>query len=106
MGEVYKATDMKLGREVAIKVLPPPLASDADRMAKVVAGGAGSRVAESSEIASIYGVEDGALILELIDGPTLDEQIAKGPVHHARQIVDQLIDALEYAHERASFIGI
>ena len=73
MGEVYRATDTKLGREVAIKVLPSPLASDADRMARLAREAQVLASLNHPNIASIYGVEDGALIMELIEGPTLDE---------------------------------
>src|SRR3954453_21524422 len=77
MGEVYRATDMKLGREVAIKVIPQALASDADRMARLTREAQVLASLNHPDIASIYGVEDGALIMELIDGPTLDEPIAQ-----------------------------
>src|SRR5688572_20588148 len=102
MGEVYRATDEKLGRDVAIKVLPSTLASDIDRMARFAREAQVLASLNHPNIASIYGVEDGALIMELIEGPTLDQRIAQRPIApaEARQIVNQLIDALEYAHER------
>src|SRR3954466_9202000 len=80
MGAVYRATDTKLGREVAIKVLPDEFAADRDRMARF------SREAEvlaslnHPGIAAIYGVEDRALIMELVTGPTLADRIAEGPI--------------------------
>jgi serine/threonine protein kinase len=102
MGEVYKATDTKLGREVAIKVLPVAVAADPDRLARFSREAQVLASLNHPNIASIYGVEDAALIMELIEGPTLDERIAQGPLSaaEARPIVEQLIDALEYAHDK------
>ena len=102
MGEVYKATDTKLGRDVAIKVLPESLAADTERLARLTREAQVLASLNHPNIASIHGVEDAALIMELIEGPTLAERIAQGPLEGAevRCIVNQLIDALEYAHER------
>ena len=106
MGEVYRALDPRLGREVAIKVLPDALALDAERLARferearVLAG------LSHSGIASIFGVEEvsgsRALIMELVEGPTLAERIERGSIaqDEALAIARQLADALEYAHER------
>ena len=102
MGEVYRATDTKLGREVAIKVIPETFAADPDRMARFTREAQVLASLNHSNIAAIYGVEERALIMELAPGPTLAERIAQGPVslESALPILQQLIDALEYAHEK------
>ena len=102
MGEVYKATDTKLGREVAIKVLPASVAADPGRLARFAREAQVLASLNHPNIAAIHGVEDGALIMELVEGLTLGERIAQGPVKstEARHIVNQLIDGLEYAHEK------
>jgi serine/threonine protein kinase len=102
MGEVYRAIDTKLGREVAIKVIPPSVAADANRLARFAREAQVLASLNHPNIASIYGVEESALVMELVEGPTLEERIAGGPipVEEARSIAEQLIDALEYAHER------
>ena len=106
MGEVYRALDTRLDREVAIKVLPPVFAEDPDRLvrfgreAKVLAS------LDHANIASIYGVEvfDGqhCLILQLVEGESLDKRIARGPleVDVALAIGKQIVDALSAAHDR------
>jgi serine/threonine-protein kinase len=106
MGEVYRATDSRLGREVALKVLRPDLARDADglarfeREARLLAG------LQHSNIAVIHGFEetDGvrALVMELVEGSTLAERIAQGriPLEEALPLARQVAEALEYAHER------
>ncbi|MFZ0818588.1 MAG: protein kinase [Candidatus Acidiferrales bacterium] len=106
MGEVYRARDTKLARDVALKVLPANLATDADRMARF---GREAQVLASlnhPNIASIYGLEDSsgvrALVMELVEGSTLADRIAQGaiPVEEALAIAKQMAEALEYAHER------
>ena len=106
MGEVYRATDIRLGRDVAIKVLPEALARDAEcmgrfeREAKVLAS------LNHPNIASIYGLEESngvrALIMELVEGPTLAARINQGPfpLDEALSIAKQIAEGLEYAHER------
>jgi Tol biopolymer transport system component len=105
MGEVYRARDTKLGRDVAIKVLPEVFARDAARMARF---GREAKLLASlnhSNIASIYGLEDAnstrALVMELAEGPTLADRIRQGPIpiEDALRIAKQIADALEYAHE-------
>jgi eukaryotic-like serine/threonine-protein kinase len=97
MGEVWRATDTKLGREVAIKILPDSFAADPDRMARFQREAQVLASLNHPNIAAIYGVEDRALVMELVEGENL-----KGPlpvdtvVLYARQIVD----ALEAAHEK------
>ena len=102
MGEVYRATDTKLGRDVAIKILPESFAHDRDRMARFAREAQVLASLNHPNIAAIYGVEDRALIMELVEGPTLGERIAQGalPLEEALPIARQMAEALEYAHER------
>jgi len=106
MGEVYRARDSRLGRDVAIKVLPEAFARDSTRMARF---GREAKILASLDhpnIASIYGLEDSgntrALIMQLAEGPTLADRIARGPIpiEEALPIAKQIADAFEYAHEK------
>ncbi|MBK5294618.1 MAG: PD40 domain-containing protein [Acidobacteriia bacterium] len=97
MGEVYRATDLKLNREVAIKVLPESFAQDPDRMARFQREAHVLASLNHPNIAAIYGLEDRALVLELVEGETLAGPLPIGTaLHYARQITD----ALEAAHEK------
>ena len=102
MGEVYRATDTKLGREVAIKVLPPALADDPDRMTRLGREAQVLAALNHPNIAAIYGLEQNALVMELVEGPTLEQRIAAGalPLEEALAIAVQIADGLEAAHER------
>ena len=106
MGEVYRAHDQQLGREVAIKILPRLFSSDPERLARFEGEARVLAALNHPHIGAIYGLEhvDGspALVLELVEGETLAEQIAKGPLplDHALTIARQIADALEAAHER------
>jgi serine/threonine protein kinase len=106
MGEVYRATDTSLKREVAIKVLPQSLAADADRLARFQREAEVLAPLNHPNIAQIYGLErsDGttAIAMELVEGPTLADRIAQGAVSldEALGIATQIADALEVAHER------
>src|SRR5688572_7950005 len=80
MGEVWRATDTKLNRDVAIKILPDAFAHDPDRMARFQREAQVLASLNHPNIASIYGVEERALVMELVDGPTLAERIAHGPL--------------------------
>src|SRR5215467_12836715 len=80
MGEVWRATDTKLGREVAIKILPECFAQDPDRLARFTREAQVLASLNHPNIAAIYGVEDQALVMELVEGPTLAERIARGPI--------------------------
>ncbi len=102
MGEVYRATDTKLGRDVAIKMIPAAFAQDADRMARFTREAQMLAALNHPNIAQIYGVEERALVMELVEGATLAERIAQGPVplEEALPIARQIAEALEYAHER------
>ena len=102
MGEIYRARDTRLGRNVAIKVLPratqyaPATVFRFEREAQVLAR------LNHPGIASIYGQEEGALVMELVEGPTLAERIQRGPLPlgEALHIARQIADALEYVHEK------
>ena len=106
MGEVYRARDSKLGRDVALKVLPMVFARDADRMARFQREAKVLASLNHPNIASIYGLEDSgsthALVMELVEGPTLADRIRQGPipVEEALKIAKQICEGLEYAHER------
>jgi eukaryotic-like serine/threonine-protein kinase len=106
MGEVYRAHDPKLGRDVAIKVLPEAFAGDAERMARFQREAKVLASLSHTNIATIYGLEDSgstrALVMELVEGPTLADRIKAGPipVDESVRIARQIADALEYAHER------
>jgi Tol biopolymer transport system component/predicted Ser/Thr protein kinase len=102
MGEVWRATDTKLNREVAVKILPAAFAQDADRMARFQREAQVLAALNHPNIAAIYGVEDRAIVMELVDGPTLGERISQGPIPlaDALEIARQIADALEAAHEK------
>jgi serine/threonine-protein kinase len=101
MGEVWQATDTKLNRDVAIKILPEALAQDADRMARFEREAQVLASLNHPNIAGIYGVEERALVMELVEGATLAERIAQGPIQleDAVPVARQIAEALEYAHE-------
>ena len=106
MGEVYRATDTKLDRDVAIKVLPESLGGDADRIARFQREAKTLAALNHPNIAAIYGLEEAdstkALVMELVEGPTLADRIAQGavPVDEALPIAKQIAEALEAAHEQ------
>src|SRR5262245_5298038 len=106
MGEVYRATDTTLKRDVAIKVLPASLAADTSRLARLQREAELLAALNHPNVAQVYGLErlDGrtALVLELIEGPTLDERIGQGalPPSEALTVGLQIVAALEAAHER------
>jgi serine/threonine-protein kinase len=114
MGEVYRARDSKLNREVALKVLPSAMANDSERMARFQREAQVLASLNHPNIASIYGLEESgsvhALVMELVDGLTLAERIVGPPLapagpalqfNEAMGIVKQIAEALEYAHERS-----
>jgi len=106
MGEVYRARDSKLGRDVAIKVLPATFVGDVERIARFQREAKVLASLDHPNIASIYGIEESggtrALVMQLVEGPTLADRIKQGPipVDEALRIARQIADALEYAHER------
>src|SRR6202022_330465 len=97
MGEVYRARDTKLKREVALKVLPEAFANDPERMARFQREAEVLASLNHPNIAHIYGVEERALAMELVEGETLSGPL---PIETALQYGRQIAEALEYAHER------
>ena len=106
MGQVYRASDTKLGRQVAIKVLPDLLARDPKRLARFEREAKLLAALNHPNIAAIYGLEESNglryLVLELVEGETLAERLAEGPlpVQEALRICSQIAEALEAAHEK------
>jgi serine/threonine protein kinase len=101
MGEVYRARDTRLGRDVALKVLPDPLANEAEPLARFEREAQTLAALNHPHIAHIYGVESGALVMELVEGLTLAQVIERGPlsIAEATTVALQIADALEAAHE-------
>src|SRR4026208_1169433 len=105
MGQVYRATDTKLKRQVAIKILPPSLAADRDRLARFQREAEVLASLNHPNIAAIYGLEESggitALVMELVEGDDLSQRIARGaiPLDEALAIAKQIAEALEAAHE-------
>ena len=101
MGEVYRATDTTLGRQVAIKVLPEALAQDAERLARFDREAKTLASLNHPNIGGIYGLEESegtrALVLELVEGPTLADRIAEGPI--------PIDEALPIAKQSAGALG-
>ena len=106
MGEVYRATDTRLKRQVAIKVLPPVFAADPDRLARFQREAEVLASLNHPNIAAIHGVEENgdttALVMELVEGETLAERLARGPmpIDETLAIARQIADALDAAHEQ------
>jgi serine/threonine-protein kinase len=107
MGEVYRANDSRLARDVALKVLPDLFARDHERMARFEREAKVLASLNHPHIAALYGFEESAnnraLVMELIEGPTLAERIRQGPMQldEVLPIAQQIADALEFAHERS-----
>jgi Tol biopolymer transport system component len=105
MGEVYRARDTKLNRDVAIKVLLPAVANDPDRLARFSREAQVLASLNHPNIAAIYGIEESngvtALVMELVEGEDLSQRIARGaiPIDEALPIARQIAEALEAAHE-------
>src|SRR5215470_16081563 len=97
MGEVWRATDTKLNREVAIKILPDAFANDADRMARFEREAKALASLNHPHIAQIYGVEEGSLVMELVEGEPLRGHL---PVEKAVEYAGQILDALDAAHAK------
>jgi serine/threonine-protein kinase len=105
MGEVYRATDTRLNRDVALKLLPDAFAGDADRLARFQREAQMLASLNHPNIGAIHGLEEAsgikALVLELVDGPTLADRLASGPMPVAEAVTTakQIADALDAAHE-------
>jgi Tol biopolymer transport system component len=106
MGEVYRARDLRLDRHVALKILPETFARDPERLARFEREAKMLAALNHPHIAQIYGIEapDGrkALVMELVEGETLADRLAKGamPLAEARRVARQIAEALEAAHEK------
>src|SRR5437762_10136071 len=106
MGEVYRARDLKLKREVAIKILPDEFSRDADRVSRFQREAEVLAALNHPNIAAIYDLQEAGgsrfLVLELVEGETLDERIRRGPIpiEEALDIARQIAEALEAAHEK------
>src|SRR5688572_6984997 len=106
MGQVYRAADTKLKRQVAIKILPPALAADHDRLARFQREAEVLASLNHPHIAAIYGLEErdgvSALVMELVEGEDLSQRLARGavPLDEALPIARQIAEALEAAHEQ------
>src|SRR5712692_2570089 len=106
MGEVYRARDTRLGRDVAIKILPDAFAHDPERLARFRREAQVLAALNHPHIGGIYGLDEASgrqfLVLELVDGESLDRRIARGPilVDEALSIAKQIAEALEAAHEK------
>src|SRR5688500_3308243 len=115
MGEVYRAHDTRLGRDVAIKILPAAFIADPDRLARFEREARVLASLNHPHIAAIYGIEDAAplrpgeaghnirgLVLELVEGETLAERVRRGamPIAEALTIARQIAEALDVAHEK------
>src|SRR5436853_4921963 len=106
MGEVYRARDTKLNRDVALKILPEAFASDPDRLARFTREAQTLASLNHPNIAHIHGLEESngvrALVMELVEGDDLSQRIARGPIplDEALPIAKQIAEALEAAHEQ------
>ena len=106
MGDVYAATDLKLGRRVALKLLPDAFAHDADRLLRFQREARVLAALNHPNIAAIYGIEDAGarrfLVMELVEGQTLAERLARGPlpIGEVLTITVQILNALDAAHEK------
>ncbi len=106
MGQVYRARDTKLNRDVALKVLPDSFANDADRLARFTREAQTLASLNQPNIAHVHGLEESngvrALVMELVDGDDLSQRIARGPlsIDEALPIAKQIAEALEAAHEQ------
>jgi len=106
MGQVYRATDTRLKRQVAIKILPASLAADSDRLARFQREAEVLASLNHPNIAHIHGFEESggtsALVMELVEGDDLSQRIARGaiPVEEALPIARQIVEALQAAHEQ------
>ena len=106
MGQVYRATDTALGRQVAIKILPEAFAADPERFARFEREAKTLASLNHPHVAAIYAVEKSAgvhaLVMELVEGEDLSQRLARGaiPLDEALPIATQIAEALEAAHEQ------
>jgi serine/threonine protein kinase len=106
MGQVYRAHDIKLNRDVALKILPDAFANDSDRLARFTREAQTLASLNHPHIAGIYGLEESngvrALVMELVEGEDLSQRMARGPIplDEALPTARQIAEALEAAHEQ------
>src|SRR2546423_1617810 len=106
MGEVYRARDLKLKREIAIKILPDDFSSDADRVSRFQREAEVLASLNHPNIAQIYGLEETdqarCILMELVEGETLADRLKRGPIRieETLKIARQIADALEAAHDK------
>src|SRR6476660_2980466 len=106
MGEVYRARDKRLARDVAIKILPEAFSADAERLSRFQREARVLASLNHPHIAAVYGLEDAegvtALVMELVEGEDLAQRLARGavPLDEALPIAKQIAEALEAAHEQ------
>jgi eukaryotic-like serine/threonine-protein kinase len=109
MGEVYRAHDSKLNRDVALKVLLPDVATDADRLARFSREAQVLASLNHPNIAQIHGLEEsgerGALVMKLVEGPTLADRIGRGPIARELPRWDALIIVAERETRRNTALG-
>ena len=103
MGEVYRARDTRLNRDVALKILPELFAADPDRLARFEREAQALAALNHPNIAAVYGFEDRALVMELVEGETLADRIARGAIllEEALPLARQIADALDRGRTRA-----
>jgi serine/threonine-protein kinase len=105
MGQIWQATDTQLGRQVSLKTVPDAFAADPDRLARFTREAQILASLNHPNIAAIHGIEEAegtrALVVELVEGPTLADRISKGPIplDEALPIAKQIAEALEAAYE-------
>src|SRR5437764_5596848 len=97
MDQVYRARDERLGRDVAIKILPPAIANDAQYLSRFEREAQTLAALNHPNIAAIYGIEQGAIVMELVEGEDLQVPL---PLETALDYARQIADALEAAHEK------
>jgi len=106
MGVVFRARDVKLQRDVALKLLPDHFAEDSDRLARFQREAQVLASLNHPNIAQIYGLEDSAaqrcIVMELVEGKTLDDRLRRGPIpiEETLHVARQVCEALEAAHEK------
>jgi serine/threonine protein kinase len=107
MGEVYRGRDMRLGREVALKLLPPAFAADPDRLARFEVEARAAAALQHPNICTIYGVDQSAegqpfLVMELLAGETLQQRLLRGPltIRELLEFGSAIADALDHAHSK------